>query len=247
MEAHFSHSYEIVDSITTTIVFTFPQAFSRMLSSFTQSIRNKFEMIKRIQEDPLVRGLPNAIDNDELLIREWKVLHHVLGRHRAGYTNFTRWLRSSKIANSSGEKDALGLLQDELEDVLGDGYRLEGEMRERIQVHVAALSLEESRKGIHQAVSVGRLTQLASVFIPLSFTTGVFGMNLESLMKGAPLWQFWVTAITISLGAFVLMAVIHRIEHRIHFWRHIAREQNISVFVYVMRVFLFRITGRIMF
>ena len=82
-------------------------------------------------------------------------------------------------------------------------------MRERIQVHVAALSLEESRKGIQQASSVARLTQLAFIFIPLTFTTGVSGMNVESLKNGAPLWKFWVTAATISLGAFMYLYGSH--------------------------------------
>lgn len=120
-------------------------------------------------------------------------------------------------------------------------------MRERIQVRVAALSLEESRKGIQQAVSVGRLTQLAFIFIPFTFTTGIFGMNIESFKNGAPLWKFWVIAATISLGAFMYIAFITRAERKVHIWQHIAREQKISLVRHVMRLFVYKNTGRLWF
>lgn len=185
--------------------------------------------------------MPSAIHNDKLLIKEWKILHHVLGRHRVGYSNFARWLQSLDIAVSSSEKAASELLKEELNDVLEDGYRLELEMRERIQVHVAAMSLEESRKGIQQANSVGRLTQLAFLFIPLTFTTGVFGMNIESLKDGAPLWKFWVTATTISLGAFMFMTLIGRVERRVQIWQHLALEQNMGLLLFVTQKALFQV------
>lgn len=235
MEAQISDSDHVIDSITTTIARSFPRALSRILWSYIQATRTKFDMVKRIQEDPIMRGLPKALRNDELLIKEWKVLHHVLGRHRVGYSSFTRWLQSLGIADSNSERAASRLLKEDLEEILEDGYRLELEMRERIQVHVAAMSLQESRKGIQQANSVGRLTQLAFIFIPLTFTTGVFGMNIESLKDGAPLWKFWVTATTISLGALIFMTLIGRVERTVQIWQHLAREQDISLVVFITR------------
>ena len=146
--ANFSDSGQVVGGVSTTIVCTFPRVFSRMLWAYTQSTRNRFEEIKRIQEDSMTRGLPSAVYNDESLIKEWKIFHHVLGRHRLGYSNFNRWLRASETVDSENERAASVLLKEELDEIIEDSCRLEVEMRERIQVHVAALSLEESRKGI---------------------------------------------------------------------------------------------------
>lgn len=44
---------------------------------------------------------------------------------------------------------------------------------------MATMSILESQKAIAQAEEVTKLTQLAFVFIPLTFVAGIFGMNLE--------------------------------------------------------------------
>ena len=75
---------------------------------------------------------------------------------------------------------------------------------QQMQLRASLLSIEESTRGIEQSKQVGRLTQLAFVFIPLTFVTGVFGMNITQFGGEAPLWKFWVTAGTISGIAFVI-------------------------------------------
>lgn len=243
-EVPFSNSDEIADSFTATILCTLTRAFSRLLWSHTQSTRNSFDSIKRIQEDTVDRDLTNTIRSDELLIKEWRGFHDVLGRHQLAYSNFTRWFRSSETDMSTRGKAISELLGEELRDVVSDSCRLEMEMRERIQVYVAAMSLLESRRGIQQTSSVVRLTQLAFIFIPLTFTTGVFGMNVEILKNGAPMWQFWVTAATISVGALICIALITRVERKVQVWQHSAREEDMDVSVYLARLLMMKITGR---
>jgi hypothetical protein len=51
-------------------------------------------------------------------------------------------------------------------------------LREQLNYNASIASLKESRLGIQQNQSVKRLTQLAFVFILLSFITSVFGMNI---------------------------------------------------------------------
>jgi Mg2+ and Co2+ transporter CorA len=72
-------------------------------------------------------------------------------------------------------------LPKELNVVLERAMHVEQQIRDRAQMRVAALSLEESRKAIGQCKSLGRLTQLAFLFLPLTFATGVFGMNITPL------------------------------------------------------------------
>lgn len=63
--------------------------------------------------------------------------------------------------------------------ILQGGERYQQKLRDDIQVRVAELSLEVSRRAIQQSKEVSLLTKLAFVFIPVTFTKGIFGMNVE--------------------------------------------------------------------
>jgi hypothetical protein len=77
----------------------------------------------------------------------------------------------------------------------------------RIQLHVpyinviaANTSLEESRRSVELSESVKHLTQLAFAFVPLTFVTSVFGMNLNWLGSGnAKAWMV-IVAIPVAYG-----------------------------------------------
>ena len=58
--------------------------------------------------------------------------------------------------------------------------------------------LLESRKAMEQAGSVVRLTLLAFLFIPLSFTTSFFGMNFKEFVgEGLSVWVWFVTSVPV--------------------------------------------------
>ncbi|KAK8045569.1 corA-like mg2+ transporter protein [Apiospora rasikravindrae] len=61
-------------------------------------------------------------------------------------------------------------------------------------------SIREAQKAFAEARSVTKLTRLAFIFVPLSFTTSAFGMNISELGNGeAP--SFWVWAVvTVIIG-----------------------------------------------
>lgn len=65
--------------------------------------------------------------------------------------------------------------------------------------------LTESRKATEQACSVTRLTLLAFLFLPLSFTTSFFGINFRELDEGLNLWIWAAT----SIPLFVLVLVCY--------------------------------------
>lgn len=62
------------------------------------------------------------------------------------------------------------------------------------------LSIEHAKRSIQQNDRVKKLTQLAFVFIPLSFSTSAFGMNLEVLGTGKA--NVWMVVVTIVLVYF---------------------------------------------
>ncbi|KAI9804866.1 MAG: hypothetical protein M1825_001235 [Sarcosagium campestre] len=80
-----------------------------------------------------------------------------------------------------------------------DAIRLKETIRDSVSRRAAVLSLEESRKSIQMANSVKRLTQLAAVFVPLTFSISIFGANVREFGSGSvPVWAFVVTVLLVS-------------------------------------------------
>lgn len=66
-------------------------------------------------------------------------------------------------------------------------------------------AIEESRKAIEQSERLKKLTLLATFFIPLTFSTSLFGMNVDLLgQEGVRFWWFFVLCIPITLSAYIL-------------------------------------------
>ena len=63
---------------------------------------------------------------------------------------------------------------------------------------VSAMQLLEAKKGIDQAKQVHDLTRLAFIFIPLTFVSGVFGMNVSTFKDYPPLWTYFVIAVPLT-------------------------------------------------
>ena len=73
----------------------------------------------------------------------------------------------------------------------------------------AEMQIVDSRRSIAEAESVSKLTELAFVFIPLSFVASLFSMQVHELDGGVPLYQFVLVAI-----AFVIVAYAVRLSIR---------------------------------
>ncbi|KAK8121403.1 hypothetical protein PG999_005523 [Apiospora kogelbergensis] len=93
-----------------------------------------------------------------------------------------------------------------LEDFRAALRRAEGlcdECFEGIGIVAHNATLQESQKAFAEARSVTKLTKLALVFVPLSFTTSAFGMNIKELGDAdAPSIWVW-TVITMAMAIIV--------------------------------------------
>ncbi|CAG8118477.1 unnamed protein product [Penicillium salamii] len=82
------------------------------------------------------------------------------------------------------------------------------EMSDRLQrtsTHLTSnLGLLESRRSINEAQAVSRLTELAFVFVPLSFATSVFGMQVQPFADPVPLRSFFIVAVGVTLFAYLM-------------------------------------------
>lgn len=74
---------------------------------------------------------------------------------------------------------------------------------------MANMSIVESKRGIAQAESVTKLTELAFFFIPLTFSASIFGMQVKELSKTeVSLRAFLILAVTITTSSYALRLII---------------------------------------
>ena len=67
------------------------------------------------------------------------------------------------------------------------------------------MGIKHAKESLQQNARVKQLTQLAFIFIPLSFTTSVFGMNLDVLGSGsAKPWTVVVGILVVYLSVSLL-------------------------------------------
>jgi hypothetical protein len=115
--------------------------------------------------------------------------------------NTRRFLRDLKLWRGTCTEQ-IDDLTAELNDLR---YKEESKIRE--------LQLQESKRSIEEAISVKRLSMLATIFLPLSFTSSVFGMNVVQLGTGkVQIWIFIVVAVSITLSTFVVFTVIQALH-----------------------------------
>jgi hypothetical protein len=71
-----------------------------------------------------------------------------------------------------------------------------------------ARSLTEARRSIREAKTVKILTFLAMVFIPLSFTTGLFSMGEDYLPGKSSFWTFFAVSLPMVLFVFGIAVLL---------------------------------------
>ena len=73
----------------------------------------------------------------------------------------------------------------------------------------AEMQIVDSRRSIAEAESISKLTELAFVFVPLSFVASLFSMQVHELDGGVPIYRFAIVAI-----GFVMVAYAVRLSIR---------------------------------
>ncbi|OKL56432.1 hypothetical protein UA08_08184 [Talaromyces atroroseus] len=73
-----------------------------------------------------------------------------------------------------------------------------------LPIVMSLFQVSDSRRSFLEAANVSRLTFLAFVFVPLSFTSSLFSMNSDIAPGGRNFWIYIVVAILISAIVFLL-------------------------------------------
>ncbi|KAL9599900.1 MAG: hypothetical protein Q9219_003533 [cf. Caloplaca sp. 3 TL-2023] len=148
--------------------------------------------------------------NDELLqqsINYWRrILNRFeteLRRMETSIPNFVRYVLDGDPTSNhptSGEYLTKYILQTQ-------------KVQERIRITYAslmtAMSLVESKRGISEAESVTKLTELAFFFIPLTFSASLFSMQVKELdASDTSVGVFFGVALTVTICSYALRLII---------------------------------------
>lgn len=97
---------------------------------------------------------------------------------------------------------------DELKDQLGQILAYKQEIGDTFQLLIGAIAIKDSeiqkeiaQESRLQARRSTALTALAAIYLPLSLTTGVFGMNVVEIEEGKP--KYWA-ALAVAIGLLVV-------------------------------------------
>lgn len=119
-------------------------------------------------------------------------------------------------ANNKSEKMVTVLTR--LRKRLAEARFLEQLVRDTIQINVGNLSLQESRKSIHQADYLGRISLLGFVFIPMSLAMSFYGMNINEITGSGASWKtFLISTASLCLLVAAVCAFIWRKSRRVKF------------------------------
>ena len=94
---------------------------------------------------------------------------------------------------------------------------IERSLMDTFQLLMSTLSIRASESSIQDAKRGILLTQLATIYIPLSFVTGIWGMNVREINGSPrPMWMFGVTLVA---ALFATAALLYFLTH----WRDLLR------------------------
>lgn len=117
------------------------------------------------------------------------------------------WPRSTNEAQNTKSIATIDALLEDFRTLLSRVQHLLVRCQSGMTICMNSAAIAESQKAIDQAKRVEQLTRLAFFYIPLSFTTSFFGMNLKSFgtTGGLQLWVFFATSIPLVFISYVVL------------------------------------------
>ncbi|KAH8587279.1 hypothetical protein B0O99DRAFT_694644 [Bisporella sp. PMI_857] len=120
-------------------------------------------------------------------------------------------LRNDNNEAAAGSKPkvdvAAALLLTDFQNFLSRVEQLSARCQSGMSTCMNSAAIAESKRAIAQAMSVEQLTRLAFFYIPLSFTTSFFGMNLSYFGSGnIQLWVWFAASVPLVLASYIVLA-----------------------------------------
>lgn len=119
-----------------------------------------------------------------------------------------RWPKDTSSLGKRRAEAAVQRLEQDFKHLLNRTETLHDRTAQAITTLMSSISIAETQRGREQTTRVSKITFLAFIFVPLSFTTSFFGMNVTELSNDrlGLIWWFAMTVCVIgaSLGVFFM-------------------------------------------
>ena len=154
-------------------------------------------------------SLSNLLYHDDILQRTGSIL--VENIRIIEQRGSPAWPRAADKDREEKAVNARMLLQKDFEELLRRTEVLSIRCKHGMNVKMSNASIAESERAIHQASRVEQLTRLAFFYIPISFTTSFFGMNLGAVGQGKlQLWVWVAVSVPVVLMSYVMLGLFSR-------------------------------------
>jgi len=173
----------IADGVRPDALGTF-QYFSKILNRHAQQLKDSSRAFCKLAERSS-QGL-NGVKAESQMPKS--AMPPGLNMSTRRQTSETETVRNLGSNNSDGAFTTKDLLED-YEELHIRCISLSKMCTQGITLAMNKATIEESRKAIEQSERLKKLTLLATLFIPLSFSTSLFGMNIDLL--GQNTVRFW--------------------------------------------------------
>ena len=151
------------------------------------------------------------IEDQSHLLHHQQILQNHAGRLRENIATIKQRssLNQPRPTDNLADKtrqQAARLLLTNYEHLLSQAERLSTQCQAQMTLLMNYAMIAESNKAINQAREVTNLTRLAFVFVPLSFTASICGMNLRPFVSNAhSIWWWFTIATPLLLVSLVVM------------------------------------------
>jgi magnesium transporter len=156
------------------------------------------ELEDRIIDQPDTAALTEISDLKRAVVD----LRKVLGAQRDVFQRLT-----TRAVGDPGDKE-MSIYYRDVYDHLVRQYETVDSLRDLL---TSAMDVYLSTVSNRLNLRITRLTVFATLFLPLTFITGFFGMNFAWLVAHiAPAWTFWLLAVGVMLGTTGLQLLYYR-------------------------------------
>ena len=154
-------------------------------------------------------SLSNLLYHDDILQRTGSIL--IENIRIIEQRGSPAWPRAADKDREEKAVNARMSLQKDFEELLRRTEVLSIRCKQGMNVKMSNASIAESERAIHQASRVEQLTRLAFFYIPISFTTSFFGMNLGAVGQGKlQLWVWVAVSVPVVLMSYVMLGLFSR-------------------------------------